>query len=399
MAAILPLRPGTPLIDIAIPVYNEEGDLDQSVRRLRRYLDHRFPFEARITIVDNGSTDRTSQIASALAIELPGVRAERLEDKGRGRAIRQAWVNSNASVLVYMDVDLSTDLNALLPLVAPLISGHSEVATGSRLAQGARVVRSLKREIISRAYNLLLHLALGTRIRDAQCGFKAMRADVAHWLLPQVEDQGWFFDTELLVRAQREGLRIHEVAVDWVEDADTRVQIVPVAMEDLRGIWRLADEARTFMTIGILSTLAYVACFNLLRMALPASIANAVSLLITAVGNTAANRRFTFAAHQNGAAARDHIGGLTAFGIALGLTTGAIGALHGLAPSASRGMEIVVVMLANLLATVVRFILLRNWICRATDLRPASRSGSVRRESATLGIPRARVTVHLERLV
>ena len=146
---------------------------------------------------------------------------------------------SDATVLVYMDVDLSTDLDALLPLVAPLISGHSQIAIGSRLATGARIVRGPKREIISRCYNLLLRSILGARFRDAQCGFKAVRMDVARSLLPAVEDQAWFFDTELLMRAQWAGLRIHEVPVDWVDDPDSRVDVVKTALDDLRGIWRL----------------------------------------------------------------------------------------------------------------------------------------------------------------
>src|SRR5207244_4374480 len=165
-----------PLLDIAIPVYNEERDLERSVRRLRRYLDHQFPFEARITVVDNASTDATWVIAQRLALELDGIRAMRLEEKGRGRAVRQAWLGSGAAVVAYMDVDLSTDLDGLLPLVAPVPSGHSDVAIGSRLAPGATVVRGPKRELISRAYNLLLKVALGTAFSDATCGFKAVRA-------------------------------------------------------------------------------------------------------------------------------------------------------------------------------------------------------------------------------
>src|SRR2546430_6071453 len=164
--AVLASSPvATPLVDIAIPVYNEEGDLERSVRRLRRYLDHRFPFEARITVVDNASTDATWAIAQRLALDLGGVRALRLESKGRGRAIRRAWLASEAAIVAYMDVDLSTDLDGLLPLVAPLISGHSDVAIGSRLAPGARVHRGPKRELISRAYNLPLHVLPGPRGR------------------------------------------------------------------------------------------------------------------------------------------------------------------------------------------------------------------------------------------
>ncbi|HEY4846154.1 MAG TPA: glycosyltransferase [Candidatus Dormibacteraeota bacterium] len=376
----------TPLIDIAIPVYNEERDLERSVRRLRRYLDRQFPFEARITVVDNASTDATWAIAQRLALELDGVRATRLESKGRGRAVRKAWLESDAAIVAYMDVDLSTDLDGLLPLVAPLISGHSDLAIGSRLMPGARVNRGAKRELISRAYNLLLHLVLGTRVRDAQCGFKAARAEAARALLPLVDNQEWFFDTELLVQAQRAGLRIYEVPVDWTDDPDSRVDIVATAVEDLRGVWRLSRQLRSFAAIGVLSTLAYIACYSVLRLALPAALANAISQLLTAVGNTAANRRFTFLAHRNGAATRDHFSGLAAFGITLGLTTFTIAALHLVAPGASRIVELTALVIANLAATIVRFLLLRAWIM------PASGSGSRRTESMLDS--RAESTVH-----
>src|SRR4029453_14765868 len=158
----------------------------------------------------------------------------------RGRALRAVWSASDAPVLAYMDVDLSTDLAALAPLVAPLLSGHSDLAIGTRLARGSRVVRGAKREVISRGYNLILRGTLAARFSDAQCGFKAIRADVAAGLLPLVEDDGWFFDTELLVLAERSGLRIHEVPVDWVDDPDSRVDVVATAMADLKGIALLA---------------------------------------------------------------------------------------------------------------------------------------------------------------
>ena len=163
----------------------------------------------------------------------------RLSEKGRGRALRRVWSRSEADVVAYMDVDLSTGLEALLPLVAPLISGHSDLAIGTRLARGSRVVRGPRREVISRIYNRLLHLTLRSRFSDAQCGFKAGRAEAVKALLPQIEDQAWFFDTELLVRAERSGLRIHEVPVDWVDDPDSRVDIARTALDDLRGIARL----------------------------------------------------------------------------------------------------------------------------------------------------------------
>ncbi len=231
-----------PVVEIVIPVYNELAALPASVRRLQAYLESEFPVSFLLTIADNGSTDGTWEAAIALEQELDGVRAVRLEAKGRGRALHAVWSESEATVLAYMDVDLSTELSGLLPLVAPLLSGHSDLAIGSRLTRGARVVRGPKRELISRCYNALLHVVLGTRFSDAQCGFKAIRADRARELLPLVRDRAWFFDTELLVLAERAGLRIHEVPVDWVDDADSRVEILPTALADLRGVARLARD-------------------------------------------------------------------------------------------------------------------------------------------------------------
>ena len=226
-------------VDVVVPVFNEQDDLEWSVRRLRTYLDAWFPFEAVVTIADNASTDATWPIAKSLAHQLPGVRALHLDAKGRGRALKAAWLASEAEVVAYMDVDLATDLRALLPLVAPLLSGHSDVAIGSRLARGARVARGPKREVISRCYNLLIRATLRSGLSDAQCGFKAVRADVARDLVPLVADDAWFFDTELLTLAERGGLRIHEVPVDWVDDPDSRVDVWRTATDDLKGIWRL----------------------------------------------------------------------------------------------------------------------------------------------------------------
>jgi glycosyltransferase involved in cell wall biosynthesis len=226
-------------VEIVIPVYNEQTALEGSVRMLHGYLSATFPFSWQITIVDNASSDGTLQVARRLMYELPEVGAMHLREKGRGRALRAAWLASGAEVVAYMDVDLSTDLAALLPLVAPLMSRHSDVAIGTRLHPAASVTRSPKRELISRAYNRLLRLALRASFSDAQCGFKAIRADAAAQLVPLIADQEWFFDTELLVLAQRRGLRIHEVPVDWVEDLDSRVEIVPTALADLRGVARL----------------------------------------------------------------------------------------------------------------------------------------------------------------
>jgi len=361
-----------PMVDIVIPVHNEERGLRVSVLRLHAYLTQQFPFSARITIADNASTDATPAVAAELAEELPEVRVLRLNDKGRGRALAAAWLTSDARVVSYMDVDLSTDLSALLPLVAPVISGHSQVSIGSRLVTGSRVTRGPKREVISRVYNILLRLVLRVRFKDAQCGFKALRADVARSLLPDVVNRNWFFDTELLVRAERAGLRIHELPVDWTDDPDSRVDIVATAIEDLRGVWRLATGRPTdaplrlstqlvrFAAVGAASTLAYAVLFWALREVLPAAASNVIALAATAVANTAANRRLTFGIRGRERLLGDHAGGLLALAAALVFTNGAIVAIGLFAPGASRVAEIAVLTAANAIATGVRFLVLRT---------------------------------------
>jgi putative flippase GtrA len=397
-AAQPPVETDRVVLDVAVPVFNEEGDLETSVRRLHAHLSAHLPYTFRITIADNASTDATPTIAAALAAELPEVASVRLAEKGRGRALRAVWEASDAQVLAYCDVDLSTDLAALLPLVAPLLSGHSDLAIGTRLSRGSRVVRGAKREVISRCYNLLLRGTLQTGFSDAQCGFKAIRADVARRLLPLVEDTGWFFDTELLVLAERAGLRIHEVPVDWVDDPDSRVDIVATAVEDLRGIARVGRALATgalplaelraqlgraplepsvpgvpeamprqlvrFAAIGVASTVAHLLLFALLRTVTGAIVANVLALLVTSVANTAANRRLTFGVTGRDGAARHQLQGLIIFGIGLGLTTGALALLGYVAPDASRVVELATLVAANAVATAVRFVLFRSWVFR-----------------------------------
>ncbi|MXG27582.1 bifunctional glycosyltransferase family 2/GtrA family protein [Streptomyces sp. YIM 132580] len=398
-----------PVLDVVVPVHNEETDLRPCVLRLHDHLSRTFPYAFRITVADNASTDATPAVAARLAAELRGVRYVRLEEKGRGRALRTAWTDSDAPVLAYMDVDLSTDLNAFLPLVAPLISGHSDLAIGSRLARSARVVRGSKREFISRAYNLILRSSLAAGFSDAQCGFKAIRSEVAERLLPMVEDSGWFFDTELLVLAERAGLRIHEVPVDWIDDPDSTVHIVRTATEDLKGVWRVGralavgalpldrlarpfgddprDRALTgvprglarqlvgFCVVGALSTLFYLALYSLLRLGVGSQVANGGALLVSAVANTAANRRLTFGVRGRCGAVRQQAQGLVVFAIGLALTSGSLAALGTATGSPSHGTELAVLITANLAATVLRFLLLRAWVfparaCSDPDLAP-----------------------------
>ncbi|MFI6076102.1 glycosyltransferase [Actinoplanes sp. NPDC051343] len=388
-----------PVLDVVVPVYNEEIDLEPCVRRLHAYLAAHFPYPFRITVADNASTDATADVARRLSTEMAGVASVRLDEKGRGRALKHVWTQSDAAVLAYMDVDLSTDLGALLPLVAPLISGHSDLAIGSRLARGSRVVRGAKREIISRGYNLILRGTLAARFSDAQCGFKAIRSDVAVRLLPMVEDTGWFFDTEMLVLAERAGLRIHEVPVDWIDDPDSRVDIMSTAVADLKGIWRLTralgsgrlplgalrdqlgrdplpvagvpagltGQLIRFAAVGVASTLAYLFLYAVLRTPIGAGPqwANFIALLLTAIANTAANRRLTFGVRGNDRAWKHQAQGLAVFAVGLGLTSGSLALLDGLSSAPPKSVEIFVLVVANLVATGVRFLLMRIWVFRS----------------------------------
>ncbi|MEV8020495.1 bifunctional glycosyltransferase family 2/GtrA family protein [Streptomyces sp. NPDC086554] len=385
-----------PVLDIVIPVHNEEKDLGPCVRRLHDHLVRTFPYPFRITVADNASTDATPQVAAGLAAASPEVEYRRLEQKGRGRALCAVWSVSDAPVLAYMDVDLSTDLNALLPLVAPLISGHSDLAIGSRLARSSRVVRGPKREFISRTYNLILRGSLHARFSDAQCGFKAIRGDVAGVLLPLVEDTGWFFDTEMLVLAERAGLRIHEVPVDWVDDPNSTVHLVKTATDDLKGVWRvgralavgalpldrlarpfgddprdrqltgvpggLARQLVGFCVVGALSTLFYLLLYSGFRTFTGSQVANALALLFSAVANTAANRRLTFGVRGRDRAMRHQAQGLVVFAIGLALTSGSLAALDAASGDPSHSTELAVLIAANLAATVLRFLLLRAWV-------------------------------------
>jgi putative flippase GtrA len=415
-----------PQLEIVIPVYNEAQQLAASVTSLRTFLDSSFPLATVVTIADNASTDDTWSIATGLAASLRGVRALHLDRKGRGRALRAAWSASPAPVVAYMDVDLATGLDALLPLVAPLLSGHSDVAIGTRLAPGAHVVRGARREMISRSYNFLVHTALGNTCTDAQCGFKAMRSDAAAVVLPLVEDDAWFFDTEVLVTARRLGLRIHEVPVDWVDDLDSRVAVSHTAWLDLCGIARMvtpaarrraadarrhllgrpapdarpmddppveaasvapaaasgevfADELLRFAGVGVVSTLAYVVLFALLEPSLGGYAANAVAIVACGIGNTAAHRGMAATARHGLDRAHRVVTAAALLGVSLGFTTTALAVTRALGLDALVP-ELVAVTVANLAAAAFRFSILRTWVFRprfGTHVDPVTLAGNV----------------------
>jgi putative flippase GtrA len=397
-----------PTLEVVVPVYNEQASLERSIRTLHDYLAAEMDVPWKITIADNASTDATLELATLLTYDLDRVGVLHLDEKGRGRALKRAWLESNAKVVAYLDVDLSTDLRGLPPLIAPLLSGHSDIAIGTRLAASARVTRGGRREFISRCYNVLLRGFMGAQFSDAQCGFKAIRTDVAAALLPLVEDNGWFFDTELLILAERSGMRIHEVPVDWVDDPDSRVDLVSTAKADLAGMWRVTrglvsgripvdrvyaelgrhpfaaprppsffGQVVRFGAVGVLSTAAYALLYLLFSSVMIGFLANFLALLVTAIANTAANRRFTFGVRGRSRLATHQFQGLIVFGIAWLVTSGSLLELHAINPGANSTVELIVLTFANLLATVLRFVLFRTWVFRsqreplaANDLAP-----------------------------
>jgi len=387
----------TGTVDIMIPVYNEERALPGCVEVLHAFLEEQFPFDWSIVVVDNASTDGTLAVAQDLASRYERVRVHHLDRKGRGLALRESWGSSEAAVVVYMDVDLSTGLDGLLPLVAPLLNGHSDLAIGSRLAPGSRTVRGPRRELVSRGYNALIRLTHGARFSDAQCGFKAARTDVVRPLLGQARDEAWFFDTELLLLAEHNGLRVHEVPVDWVEDVDSRVDVVGTAIDDVKGLIRVARakangtalvrglpqrpqpraihpdavlsrsegglswQVLSFAVIGVISTLANLALYGVFRLWWPVLAANLVALVITTLFNTEANRRFTFTA-RNAAGAKTHLQGFVVFSLYYAFTSAALLVLHRAVGEPSRLLEMVVLLGASVLGTAGRFVLLRGWV-------------------------------------
>jgi glycosyltransferase involved in cell wall biosynthesis len=226
-------------VDVVIPVLNEAHVLEKSAVIVHDFLEKNATFRWRIVIVDNGSTDGTFDVARSLARTYSAVEFIHLKEKGRGRALREAWQAGTSDVVLYIDVDLSPELAALPKLVDALLREGYDLATGSRLLKNSETKRSLKREIISRAYNLFLKSVLFTKFSDAQCGFKAVTRDAVKALVPQVRDQGWFFDTELLVLAEKQGYKIKDIPITWIEDDDSRVKIIPTALKNIRGILRL----------------------------------------------------------------------------------------------------------------------------------------------------------------
>lgn len=371
-------------VDIVIPTYNEEKAITACVETLVSYVEH-LGLDYTITVADNGSTDATPNLVQGLVEKYEQVRLLRIVEKGKGIAIRTAWAQSTADIVAYMDVDLSTDLNALGALLMPLMTGHSEVAIGTRLSPSSRVERGTKREFVSRGYNLLMRVLMNARFSDAHCGFKAFRTSVAQQLIPYVKDNTWFFDAEILLLAERAGYRITEVPVDWVDDPDTKVDIFKTAKIDLQGMCRVrraiakreipfqdfdvvarpgseTGKVIRFIVIGVMTTVVYTVLFWVLTHILSnVFAANFTAMLLAAIVNTIWNRAYTFQVDKSDYRATDHIMGVVVFLVGYGFSSMALWLLHYFDPGSHAFAETAVVTLANLVVTLVKYICFRIW--------------------------------------
>lgn len=378
-------------VDLVVPVYNEEAVLAESVETLVQATADG-PNEITIVIADNASTDSTPVVAEALVTAHPSVEYVRLDEKGRGRALSRVWRASDADVVAYTDVDLATDIQALDPMIEVIRSGIADVAIASRLLPGIEIHRGVAREIISRCYNRLLRFGLGIGFSDAQCGFKAISAAAAKELLPQVEDTEWFFDTELLARAEWAGFRIHEFGTDWTDDPDSSVDVLATAWADLKGIWRLLTSGRPkiganedpvpntgaqiihFIDVGIISTLLFAVLYLFGSQIVSPAWANFAALLISTVINTGLNRRHTFGLRLPHHRLAAQVKGLAAFALCLAFTSVGLVISAGFSGDWAGLGTLAVLTVANLVATLVRFVLMRTWVFARTSRCNSRRS-------------------------
>ena len=229
---------GLKTINLTLPVFNEARILEKSVADILSCL-RSFDLAFEICIVDNGSVDETLELAKRLASAYSQLSVKSFLKPGRGRAIKTSWLSSDAEIRCYMDIDLSTELSCLADLLSPLITEEADISIGSRHLSNSAVVRSLKRELISRINVSATNFLTGLALTDFQCGFKACSRNAVEKLLPITQDNDWFFDTELLVYASYYGFRIHQEPVRWKEDPDSRVKIISTAIHNLRGLFRI----------------------------------------------------------------------------------------------------------------------------------------------------------------
>lgn len=230
---------------ITIPVLNEEIRLEPGVRETMRFLRENKMDSWTVEIADNGSTDKTQEIAEGLVKEYKGrLKFRKIPERGVGLALRYSWTDAKADIVGYMDVDLATDLKHLLEVQEIFEKNEADAVNGSRLLKGSKVIgRTLKREISSRGFNAIMKFRLKNKFTDAMTGFKFFKRTIVIDLLKEVPViPDWFVSAELLVRTEWNGHRLREIPVHWTDEPNSKVNIPKLAKQYLGHIDRLRNE-------------------------------------------------------------------------------------------------------------------------------------------------------------
>jgi glycosyltransferase involved in cell wall biosynthesis len=214
---------------LTVPAYNEENILEKNVNLILKYMGANFN-NFKIVIANNGSTDKTNDIAKKLAKDNNEILLITTKKRGKGLAIKNSWLKFDADIYAYMDADLSTSLRDFSKLINAIKEGN-DISIGSRYLKKSVVKRGLNRAIFSKLYNQLLALLFKTNVKDMQCGFKAVNEDIIKKHIPRIKDDSWFFDTELVIMAENQGYTIKEIPVSWKSNPESKLKIIKVGFE------------------------------------------------------------------------------------------------------------------------------------------------------------------------
>lgn len=237
------------LVEFCLPIYNEEKIIEKNVLKIVNFCKEKnLPFNWRVIIVNNGSKDNSLAISQKLSADNKQIGYTTILEPGRGQALKKYWLTSNADVVAYMDADLAVSLNNIIDLINPFVNNEADLVIGSRMMPGATIKRSFIRELISQSCNILYRLIIGNNISDTQCGFKAIKTEVFKKIAPYIEDNKWFFDTEIISFTHHLGYKIKEVPVNWEEnrydERKSKVNLLKDSFIHLKNLLRLKKRLR-----------------------------------------------------------------------------------------------------------------------------------------------------------